>query len=127
MVHIKQMKDGRLAYDDNNIYHRKSGKGKWKVKKRSNKVDGSPSSWWEREAYNKKSIYTKLTADLKDSAVTIVDANGGQVFTTHKGYNVHAQTKHKEYYTIDLKKLQEDHPSIYNKYKTKEVHSITLE
>ena len=54
MVHIKQMKDGRLAYDDNNIYHRKSGKGKWKVKKRSNKVDGSPSSWWEREAYNKK-------------------------------------------------------------------------
>ena len=35
-VHINQMKDGRLAYDDNNIYHRKSGKGKWKVKKRSN-------------------------------------------------------------------------------------------
>tara|TARA_R100001443_G_scaffold93888_1_gene100488 strand:+ start:2493 stop:2819 length:327 start_codon:yes stop_codon:yes gene_type:complete len=53
-VHIDQMKDGRLAYDDNNIYHRKSGKGKWKVKKRSNKVDGSPSSWWEKEAYNKK-------------------------------------------------------------------------
>ena len=79
------------------------------------------------KAYENKKIYTKLTADLKDSAVTIVDANGGQVFTTHKGYNVHAQTKHKEYYTIDLKKLQEDHPSIYNKYKTKEVHSITLE
>jgi len=79
------------------------------------------------KAYESKKIYTKLTADLKDSAVTIVDANGGQVFTTHKGYNVHAQTKHKEYYTIDLKKLQEDHPSIYNKYKTKEVHSITLE
>ena len=53
-VHIDQMKDGRLAYDDNNIYHRRNGKGKWKVKKRSNKVDGSPSSWWEREAYNKK-------------------------------------------------------------------------
>ena len=79
------------------------------------------------KAYENKKIYTKLTADLKDSAVTIVDANGGQVFTTHKGHNVHAQTKHKEYYTIDLKKLQEDHPSIYNKYKTKEVHSITLE
>ena len=79
------------------------------------------------KAYENKKIYTKLTADLKDSAVTIVDANGGQVFTTHKGYNVHAQTKHKEYFTIDLKKLQEDHPSIYNKYKTKEVHSITLE
>ena len=79
------------------------------------------------KAYENKKIYTKLTADLKDSAVTIVDANGGQVFTNYKGYNVHAQTKHKEYYTIDLKKLQEDHPSIYNKYKTKEVHSITLE
>ena len=79
------------------------------------------------KAYENKKIYTKLTADLKDSAVTIVDANGGQVFTTYKGYNVHAQTKHKEYYTIDLKKLQEDHPSIYNKYNTKEVHSITLE
>ena len=54
MVHVKQIKDGRLAYDNDNIYHRKSGKGKWKVKKRSNKVDGSPSSWWEKEAYNKK-------------------------------------------------------------------------
>jgi len=53
-VHIDQMKDGRLAYDDNNIYHRKSGKGKWNTVKRSNKVDGSPSSWWEKEAYNKK-------------------------------------------------------------------------
>ena len=80
-----------------------------------------------REAYNKKSIYTKLTADLKDSAVTIVDANGGQVFTTHKGHNIHAQTKHKEYFTLDLKKLQEDHPEIYTKYKTKNVYSITLE
>jgi len=54
MVHVKQIKDGRLAYDNDNIYHRKSGKGKWKVKKRSNKVDGSPLSWWEKEAYNKK-------------------------------------------------------------------------
>ena len=53
-VHIDQMKDGRLAYDDNNIYHRKSGKGKWSKVKRNNKVDGSPSSWWEKEAYNKK-------------------------------------------------------------------------
>ena len=81
--------------------------------------------------YNKanenKKAFTKLASDLKDPAVTIVDANGGQVFTTYKSHNVHAQTKHKEYFTIDLKKLQEDHPSIYNKYKTKEVHSITLE
>ena len=34
------------------------------------------------KAYENKKVYTKLTADLKDSAVTIVDANGGQVFTT---------------------------------------------
>ena len=80
-----------------------------------------------REAYNKKSIYTKLTADLKDSAVTIVDANGGQVFTTHKGYNVHAQTKHKEYNTIDIQKLKDEYPHVYTACKTKEVHSITLE
>ena len=53
MVHVKQIKDGRLAYDDNNIYHRKSGKGKWKVKKRSKQVDGSPVNWWEAEAYKK--------------------------------------------------------------------------
>ena len=80
-----------------------------------------------REAYNKKSIYTKLTADLKDSAVTIVDANGGQVFTTHKGYNVHAQTKHKEYNTIDIQKLKDEYPHVYTACKVKEVHSITLE
>ena len=80
-----------------------------------------------KEAYNNKSIYTKLTADLKDSAVTIVDANGGQVFTTHKGYNVHAQTKHKDYLTIDLVKLKEEQPEIYKQYKTKKVESITLE
>jgi hypothetical protein len=53
-VHIDQMKDGRLAYDDNNIYHRKSGKGKWNTVKRSKQADGSPVTWWEKEAYNKK-------------------------------------------------------------------------
>ena len=79
------------------------------------------------KAYENKKIYTKLTADLKDSAVTIVDANGGQVFTTHKGYNVHAQTKHKEYNTIDIQKLKDEYPSVYTACKTKEVHSITLE
>ena len=52
-VHIDQIKDGRLAYDDCNIYHRKSGKGKWKVKKRG-KDDGSKSTWWEKEAYKKE-------------------------------------------------------------------------
>jgi hypothetical protein len=50
---VKQIKDGRLAYDDKNIYHRKNGKGKWKVKKRSKQVDGSPINWWEAEAYKK--------------------------------------------------------------------------
>ena len=79
------------------------------------------------KAYENKKIYTKLTADLKDSAVTIVDANGGQVFTTHKGYNVHAQTKHKEYNTIDIQKLKDEYPHVYTACKVKEVHSITLE
>ena len=79
------------------------------------------------DANKKKKEYTKLTADLKDPAVTIVDANGGQIFTVCKGHNVHAQTKHKEYNTIDLKRLQEDHPKLYEEYKTKVVNSITLE
>jgi|TARA_B100000902_G_scaffold395924_1_gene455584 hypothetical protein len=90
-------------------------------------VDQSKLLFNYNKANENKKAFTKLASDLKDPAVTIVDANGGQVFTTYKGHNVHAQTKHKEYFTIDLKKLQEDHPSIYNKYKTKEVHSITLE
>ena len=79
------------------------------------------------DANKKKKAYTKLTIDLKDPAVTIVDANGGQVFTVCKGHNVHAQTKHKEYNTIDLKRLQEDHPKLYEEYKTKVVNSVTLE
>ena len=79
------------------------------------------------DANKKKKAYTKLTADLKDPAVTIVDANGGQIFTVCKGHNVHAQTKHKEYNTIDLKRLQEDHPKLYEEYKTKVVNSVTLE
>ena len=79
------------------------------------------------KAYENKKVYTKLTADLKDSAVTIVDANGGQVFTTHKGYNVHAQTKHKEYKTIDIQKLKDEYPEIYSRCKIKDVYSITLE
>tara|TARA_X000001382_G_C3019166_1_gene131045 strand:- start:5 stop:334 length:330 start_codon:yes stop_codon:yes gene_type:complete len=79
------------------------------------------------KAYENKKVYTKLTADLKDSAVTIVDANGGQVFTTYKGHNVHAQTKHKEYKTIDIQKLKDEYPEIYSKCKIKDVYSITLE
>ena len=51
-VHCQQIKDGRLAYDNKNIYHRESGKGEWKIKKRSEKGDGSPVTWWEKEAYN---------------------------------------------------------------------------
>ena len=79
------------------------------------------------KANDNKKAFTKLAGDLKEPAVTIVDANGGQVFTTYKGYNVHAQTKHKEYTTIDLKRLQEDHPKLYDQYKTKVVNSVTLE
>ena len=51
-VHVEQIKDGRLAYDDKNIYHRKNGKGKWSTVKRSKETDGSPVTWWEKEAYN---------------------------------------------------------------------------
>ena len=58
------------------------------------------------KANDQKKAFSKLASDLKDPAVTIVDANGGQVFTVFKGHNVHAQTKHKEYTTIDLKRLQ---------------------
>jgi hypothetical protein len=79
------------------------------------------------KANDQKKAFSKLASDLKDPAVTIVDANGGQVFTVFKGHNVHAQTKHKEYTTIDLKKLQEDHPKLYDQYKTKVVNSVTLE
>ena len=79
------------------------------------------------DAKRNKKAFTKLESDLKDPGVTIVDANGGQVFTVCKGYNVHAQTKHKEYTTIDLKRLQEDHPKLYEQYKTKVVNSVTLE
>ena len=79
------------------------------------------------KANDNKKAFTKLAGDLKDPAVTIVDANGGQAFTVYKGYNVHAQTKHKEYMTIDLKRLQDEEPLTYAKYKTKVVNSITLE
>tara|TARA_B100001287_G_scaffold248011_1_gene226986 strand:+ start:773 stop:1102 length:330 start_codon:yes stop_codon:yes gene_type:complete len=90
-------------------------------------VDQSKLLFNFNKAYENKKIYTKLTADLKDSAVTIVDANGGQVFTTYKGHNIHAQTKHKEYNTIDLQKLKDEYPEIYSKCKVKTVNSITLE
>jgi|TARA_B100000900_G_C20441779_1_gene659353 hypothetical protein len=79
------------------------------------------------KANDQKKAFSKLASDLKEPAVTIVDANGGQVFTVFKGHNVHAQTKHKEYTTIDLKRLQEDHPKLYDQYKTKVVNSVTLE
>ena len=79
------------------------------------------------EAKKNKKAFVQLESDLKNPGVTIVDANGGQVFTTHKGYNVHAQTKHKDYLTIDLVKLKEEQPEIYKQYKIKKVESVTLE
>jgi hypothetical protein len=53
-VHVDQIKEGKLAYDDNYIYHRKSGKGSWKKIKRSEKADGDKSTWFEKEAYKKE-------------------------------------------------------------------------
>lgn len=47
MVHIKQIKDGRLAYDDDNVY--------WEGKKysRSQMNEGAKNLPWEKEAYDK--------------------------------------------------------------------------
>ena len=44
-VHIQQMKDGRLDYDDNNVY--------WKGKKysRASMKEGAKDLPWEKEAY----------------------------------------------------------------------------
>ena len=58
-VHLDQMKDGRLWYDDEYMYHRKSGKGKWSKVKRSSEADGAKSHWWEKEAYKKDSKIKK--------------------------------------------------------------------
>ena len=69
----------------------------------------------------------ELEKSIKEDASTLVDKHGGQIFTVSKGHNIHAQTKHKEYNTIDLKRLQEDHPKLYEEYKTKVVNSVTLE
>ena len=45
-VHIQQMKDGRLNYDDNNVY--------WEGKKysRASMKEGAKNLPWEKEAYN---------------------------------------------------------------------------
>jgi len=47
MVHIKQMKDGRLDYDDDNVY--------WEGKKysRASMKEGAKNLPWEKEAYTK--------------------------------------------------------------------------
>lgn len=53
-VHLQQMKDGLIWYDDNYMYHRKSKKDKWKKVKRSKSADGNKNHWWEKEAYKKE-------------------------------------------------------------------------
>ena len=47
MIHIKQIKDGRLDYDDDNVY--------WEGKKysRSQMNEGAKNLPWEKEAYDK--------------------------------------------------------------------------
>ena len=47
MVHIQQMKDGRLDYDDDNVY--------WEGKKysRASMKEGAKNLPWEKEAYTK--------------------------------------------------------------------------
>ena len=79
------------------------------------------------DATNKMKSLKTLRDNLKDPSVTIVDANGGQVFTRYKGKNIYAKTKHKEYFTLDLERLKKEQPEIYSRYKNKVVNSITLE
>ena len=79
------------------------------------------------DATNKMKSFKTLRDNLKDSAVTIVDANNGQVFTRYKGKNIYAKTKHKEYFTLDLERLKKERPTIYNEYRSKVVNSVTLE
>ena len=42
------------------------------------------------DSTNKMKSFKTLRDNLKDSAVTIVDANNGQVFTRYKGKNIYA-------------------------------------
>ena len=79
------------------------------------------------DATNQMKSFKTLRDNLKDPAVTIVNVNGGQVFTTYRGKNIHAKTKHKEYFTLDLERLKKEQPEIYSRYKNKVVNSVTLE
>jgi hypothetical protein len=53
-VHLKQIEKGLIWYDNDYMYHRKSTKDPWKKVKRSLKMDGNKSHWWEKEAYKKQ-------------------------------------------------------------------------
>ncbi len=79
------------------------------------------------EAKTNKKAFTDLEKSIKKDAVSLVAKHGGQVFTTHKGYNVHAKTMFKEYESVDLAKLKDEQPEIYKQYKTKKVESTLLE
>ena len=78
-------------------------------------------------ATNQLKHFKFLRENLKDTAVDIVDGNGGQIFLKFKNKNIHAKTKHKEYFTLDLERLKKEQPEIYSRYKNKVVNSITLE
>lgn len=53
-VHIDQMKQGRLQYDDATVTWKKSTKDAPRVYSRANMVEGSRSFEWEKEAYKKE-------------------------------------------------------------------------
>ena len=52
-VHLEDMKNGLLWYDDENMYTRTNVKDPWKIIKRSEKMDGNPNLPHEKRA-NKK-------------------------------------------------------------------------
>ena len=79
------------------------------------------------DATNQMKHFKKLREDLKDDAVMLVDDNGGQVFLNFKGKNIFAEIKRKEYKTIDLEKLKNFYPNIYESCKVKTVKSVTLD
>tara|TARA_B110000908_G_scaffold172086_1_gene237522 strand:- start:1086 stop:1430 length:345 start_codon:yes stop_codon:yes gene_type:complete len=52
-VHIEQMQQGRLQYDENTVTWKKDTKSPARVYKRLNMNEGDPNFEWEKEAYKK--------------------------------------------------------------------------
>jgi hypothetical protein len=51
-VHLEQMQQGRLQYNDNEVMWKRDTKSPMKVYKRAQMNEGHPDFEWEKEAYN---------------------------------------------------------------------------